>query len=425
MKNKIKFSIFVIILLVFSVISVYAATTSLCETTFGNQNYKCTTGNINDLKNQGLDCKQGKVCNGDYCCGTAANLYCCQTQSVTPLNSNVFDFLSIAGMSYLVSNYQGLSVPPGYGYLDLQQRATSVNVKVGALYAEATGYKEIAKLRREFIGLPINVLLENENARKIVKTPASQIATSTTQKTQQAAVDLTGQPCGGTLLKDYSCISVDKVVNQQDCASNCQDNPNFLCCKTQTSTTSSSTIIPKKSETTTQGFIPNRALILRATGGRDMRIYYQNKWQWCKTSTNPLKGNECADNYVTLTINSPSSSDFWFVGDEYVSLVKDLPNLGYEEGITNLLTNLAQLQIDKGTKMPLTIATQTIRGLVYVDVLLTLNKQKDSIDIKIGNTVFANAFDYKYPADNSLAKTLTKTEQFTEVVKAIVAYNKI
>lgn len=57
-----------------------------CEKSFGNLGYKCINGQDGDyqtldpadISNPSSQCKTGKVCNGDYCCGENIDSWCCK-----------------------------------------------------------------------------------------------------------------------------------------------------------------------------------------------------------------------------------------------------------------------------------------------------------------------------------------------------------
>ncbi len=464
MKNKIKFLIFVIILLVLNIITVYAATDTLCSKTFGDKGYSCQTGKLGDLKNKGLDCKAAGSCEGTNCCGSSANsyccgpslceqnydgykcvsgikselenknsykcksatdceggvccgpatnLYCCPSETGTQATPTAFDFLSIPGVPVILQSYETLKVPPEITYYDLQKRSTSGTVQIKALYDEANGFKQIAQLRREYIGLPINVILQQESG-KIVKESGVNLASTVTQTAvlnNQVSVDLTGESCG---TEGYVCAlgTVDDLEGKgYTCSESC--NEKFTCCKAPADTKSISTSTQDKQTTTTKG---SNAIILKAASARDIRVAFTDKWQWCQTTT---IGNACSGSYKDLS----SIKNIWFAGDKYTKIVKDLPDANYEEGIKSILLNLAYLQFEQNFKMPIDIEQKTDNKNNYVAVLLILNQQKDSIDIKVGNKIFNNALSIGY--QEVLAATamkipvLKETNQLTAAVKAI------
>src|SRR3989344_5057412 len=140
-----------------------------CSEKYGKNNYMCIP---NTLKQDNSICITGKQCNGDYCCGTGV-YYCCQVadgkvvknpyvkgveQGLTVDDRNNFTSLKLDSNSVasLIYEYKSLAVPKenGIGYFDLYIRSSDLNVKRQAVYQEALGYKQIASMRRDFLGIP-------------------------------------------------------------------------------------------------------------------------------------------------------------------------------------------------------------------------------------------------------------------------------
>ncbi len=136
----------------------------LCDQLWSKDGYSCIPGNLNELQSQNYICKTTKKdCNNNWCCGNNPKLYCCILRSdPITITRNIGDnFLSITNgesISSLVEKYKRLSIPPEITYQALYKRSVDIKLGVTALYEEATGYKQIAALKREFLGVPTGSL---------------------------------------------------------------------------------------------------------------------------------------------------------------------------------------------------------------------------------------------------------------------------
>lgn len=185
--NKTKFLSLVLTLVLFLVLfSINTFAENRCS--IDHTGYNCSQGAIQSLQTNN-DCLIGRVCNNnqDYCCGSSNNLWCCRpktSQTTQPQAStnflNVRD--STSSVQEIISKYIGLSIQPeNVGYKQLKERSMDQATGIQALYEEATGYKQLAILRREYNVIPSDVLRQ-QSAGSIVGaaigTGAGRVATA-------------------------------------------------------------------------------------------------------------------------------------------------------------------------------------------------------------------------------------------------------
>ena len=354
---------------------IYCCKSYSCETTF--EGYQCTIGGLEELRSKGYDCKNSGGCNGKDCCGTSSTLRCCKKSDVSS-GSNPFDFGSISGINQRVSEYRGLN------YFDLQERSSDQKIKIQALYSEALGYKEIAILRREYLGVPLNVLVQE--SQYIKKTGSSSGSSSneetTTQEQSSESNKLnSGSHCGNA--EGYFCVKEDEGTNCFNSNPPCSNG--LACCKP-----GEKKVIPKKE-------IETRGLIIRA--GESIyegynRVFFSSNvgfWSWCKTN---WENKECDTGYKRL-MESYTSPE----------ILKVLRGKNYDEGIDELLYSLIKhkvLTLGRGEEVELFIPKLSTRGSEYHKLVIKdssneiilefdgIRKCSQIVDLSSGSNTFIN-----------------------------------
>ena len=278
------------------------------------------------MENKNYRCKSTEDCNGKNCCGDAKDLFCCVSpEKSKTASAESLEFSTLPELKELISKYQQLSIPMndpgGTSYFNLQTMTDSSSIRAQALYAEALGYKQIAQLRREYIGLPVNILVEKSEGKiELKEAPA-------------VFRDLTDKPCGEA---GYLCIKLeDPDKETYTCSKNCED-PNFLCCN---KLEAAKTKVADK--TTSKNIILKKAL-----AGDYIQLIFvpswasagESGWGWCK-------GTFSCKNYVKIASNSPPDDEV--KSDYYLKILRDLASKTYKDGINYTLYQFVELSVNE------------------------------------------------------------------------------
>ncbi|MBI2148203.1 hypothetical protein HYU23_00835 [Candidatus Woesearchaeota archaeon] len=383
--NKIlKFLFFVIIFIFILDISVYGIIEGkenfLCKSKFSG--YDCDA--IDKPNAEKNNCKIGKLCDGKDCCDSSANLYCCPIKKAdTGKSTNPYDFFNIPGVSAKYNKLNSLALPDGINYFALVERSFDPNIKAEALYAQARGLFTVAALRGEYTFLPPSVISEavpeiDKIPKIVIKEPI--VITPGPKE---------GSKCGSS--ENYKCVAYDNYdPEQQSCIGNCEENPNFLCCKETSVTTSTSS--------EDYSFVIGSSF----TSPKIRLFFLEGQWQWCKTNIRSIFKNSCDKPPVVLSENSPSDKEN-FDKDikELLPILRTFTIIDYKGGLDILLLNLIEIKVKKNIDLALIVENYELNTRDKLSVIVnekdvkTLERDGQqllvrSVDLKIGDETFKN-----------------------------------
>ncbi len=327
-------------------------TTQKCENNF--QGFTC----VSNPNREQLECKTGRVCDGDFCCGTTPNLFCCKQKTQQGDFYDISDGTSNVGD--LVSEFRALSVSPGLTYTDIQDRSISNDVAARASYDQARGFFEIARLQREYLGVPQSATA----ARPIITT----IGETTVRR-------------GGPNQTSSSTNEIEEgmVFTEEEVAASQGTAP---------------TEQPQATETTTIEQGESYNIVLDGSYAPNAIIHFssQGKWEWCKSTSSWLGGNnECEDELKQITANSPSRrEDIGPDSRNYRDIIRPLVDKNYDQGIENTISKVIDIAALTRNYVNLKVLAGNREldievGIVYPDTGLNGN-----INIEIAGQNFNN-----------------------------------
>ncbi|MBS3168536.1 hypothetical protein J4216_05390 [Candidatus Woesearchaeota archaeon] len=317
-----------------------------CIQEYGTNDYMCIPA---EFKKDSYVCIKGKECNNNYCCGTG-NSYCCQIAGGEQVKEiiakdSLFSFESLGDnkVKTLISDFKNLK-SGDIDYERLSRESVSTNIKASSLYDQAKGYKEIAGLRRDYLGIPAYVITKPDNIEKKVVS------------SQQSGTEVPG-----------SGISI-----KEDLFSDDEENT-------------------KSKEKESDSY----EIVLQGPGTNHIVFFKNSKWYWCKDqrTTSFLPGIEPHCENTEKNVEDLKGLDG---NSKYYNIIPNLKDKGLSDGLDILLILTAEYHFQKaGTRY------QSDFELYVKEIKKTISfkpksdkQSKGTADLKIDDQSFPEVIEY-------------------------------